>query len=126
MKSSKLHFSYLALAVLLLAGIALAANTGTVAGRVTDSKTGDALVGASVVVDGTEQGNATDANGQYQIINVTPGTYSVTASTSGYNDQRKTGVQVVQDNTVTVDFKLSPTVIEIGKTIEVRATKMSW
>jgi len=124
MKSSKLHFSYLALAVLVLAGIALAANTGTVAGRVTDSKNGEPLVGASVVIDGTEQGNATDANGQYQIINVPPGTYSVTATTMGYNDQRKTGVLVVQDRTVTVDFTLSPTVIEIGKTIEVRATKI--
>jgi len=54
MKSFKLHSSYLALAVLVLAGIALAANTGTVNGRVTDRKTGEALIGASVVVDGTE------------------------------------------------------------------------
>jgi len=123
MKSSKLHISYLTVAVLVLAGIALAANTGTVAGRVTDSKTGEPLIGASVVVDGTELGNATDLNGQYQIINVPPGTYNVTASYTGYNDQRKTGVLVVQDNTVTIDFKLSPTVIEIGRTIEVTATR---
>ncbi len=121
MKSFKLHSSYLALAVLVLAGIALAANTGTVNGRVTDRKTGEALIGASVVVDGTELGNATDLNGQYQIINIPPGKYSVTSSYTGYNDQRVTDVLIFQDNVVTVDFKLAATVIDIGRTIEVTA-----
>jgi len=108
---------------LMLAGIALAANTGTVSGRVTDKKTGEALVGASVVVDETELGNATDVNGQYQIINVPPGAYTVTATTMGYNDQKVTGVQVIQDNKVTVDFKLSVTVIEMKNVVEVTAEK---
>lgn len=107
----------------MLAGIALAANTGTVSGRVTDKQTGEALIGASVVVEGTELGNATDLNGQYQIINVPPGAYTVTSSYTGYNDQKITGVQVIQDNKVTVDFKLTVTVISIGKTIEVTADK---
>jgi len=65
MKSFRLRTSHLALAVLAFAGIALAANTGTVRGRVTDKKTGEALIGASVIVEGTELGNATDLNGQY-------------------------------------------------------------
>ena len=111
------------LAGLLLAGIALAANTGSVAGRVTDKRTGEALVGASVIVEGTELGNATDLNGQYQIINVPPGKYSVTASYTGYNEQRVTDVLVIQDNATRVDFKLSVTVIDIGKVIDVTATK---
>jgi len=108
---------------MVVAGVALAANTGAVSGRVIDKKTGEPLVGASVVVEGTELGNATDLNGQYQIINVPPGKYTVTATTMGYNDQKVTGVQVIQDNTVTVDFKLAVTVIDIGKTVEVTAEK---
>ena len=123
MKSFGLHTSHLALAVLVIAGIALAANTGTVAGRVTDKQTGEPLIGASVVVEGTELGNATDLNGQYQIINVPPGTHSVIASYTGYNDQRATDVLVVQDNTANVDFKLSVTVIELKKVVEVVAKK---
>jgi len=121
MKNFRLHSSCLALAVLVLAGIALAANTGSISGRVTDRKTGEPLIGASVIVDGTELGNATDLNGQYQIINIPPDKYSVTASYTGYNDQRITDVLVVQDNVATVDFKLSTTVIDIGRTIEVTA-----
>ena len=123
MKNSRFHSSYLTLAVLIIAGIALAANTGTVNGRVTDRKTGEALIGASVIVDGTELGNATDLNGQYQIINIPPGRYNMTASYTGYNDQRVTDVLIIQDNVVTVDFKLAATVIDIGRTIEVTADK---
>jgi outer membrane receptor for ferrienterochelin and colicin len=103
-------------------GIAMAANTGSVVGRVTDKKTGEPLIGASVVIDGTELGNATDLNGQYQIINVPPDKYTVTASYTGYNEQRVTDVQVIQDNAVTVDFKLSSTVIEMNQ-VEVIAKK---
>jgi len=123
MKSYRLHTSYLVLAVLVFAGIALAANTGSISGRVTDKQTGEPLIGASVIVEGTELGNATDLNGQYQIINVQPGTYNVTASYTGYNDLRTTGVLVVQDNATTVDFKLSVTVIELKKVIESVAKK---
>jgi len=111
------------LGLLVLVGVALAANTGSIAGRVTDKQTGEPLVGANVVVGGTELGNATDLNGQYLIINVPPGIYTVTASYTGYNDQKVTNVQVIQDNTVTVDFKLSVTVIDIGKTIDVVGKK---
>jgi outer membrane receptor for ferrienterochelin and colicin len=123
MKSIALHASRLTLVLVALVGIALAANTGNVAGRVTDRKTGEPLIGASVVVEGTELGNATDLNGQYLIINVPPGKYTLVSSYTGYNDQKVTDVLVIQDNTATVDFNLSMTVIDIGKTIEVRARK---
>jgi outer membrane receptor protein involved in Fe transport len=113
-------------AVLLL-GLALAsafgANTGSVAGRVVDKRTGEPLIQASVVVEGTELGAATDANGRYLIINLPPGRYAVTASYTGYNDHRITDVLVIQDLTATVDFKLAPTVIDLGKTIDVTARK---
>lgn len=109
--------------VLLLTGIALGANTGSIQGKVTDRATGEALVGASVVVEGTDLGAATDANGQYLIINIPPGRYTITVSYMGYNDTKVTNVLVVQDLTVTVDVKLSHTVIDIGKTVNVLAKR---
>lgn len=123
MRSFNLRASYLALAMLLLAGLALAANTGVVKGKVTDKKNGDLLVGVNVQIEGTELGNSTDAEGKYEIINVPPGTYTVVASYMGYNEQKVTNVLVVQDNIVTVDFQLSNTVLEVGPTIEVTAKK---
>lgn len=112
-----------ALLLMLAAGSALAGVVGTIRGRVTDKKTGEALPGVNVVVQGTELGAATDVYGVYEIINVPPGRYKVTASYIGYNDLTITDVLVVQDNVTNVDFKLSQTVIEIGKVIETVAKK---
>jgi outer membrane receptor protein involved in Fe transport len=113
----------LALAFLLLAGVAFGANTGSIQGRVTDRTTGEALIGANVMVEGTELGAATDANGRYQIINIPPGRYTVAATYMGYVDTKVTGVLVVQDLAVTVDVKLGHTVLEINKTVDVIAKK---
>jgi hypothetical protein len=40
---------------------------GTVHGRITDSETGEPLIGATVLVKGTTQGTVADMNGEYQI-----------------------------------------------------------
>lgn len=42
-------------------------QTATVTGKVTDSKTGEVLVGVSVTVQGTTQGTVTDSEGNYSI-----------------------------------------------------------
>jgi TonB-linked SusC/RagA family outer membrane protein len=52
--------------VLLLASGALSAQVA-VSGRVTDAKSGEPVVGATVVVKGTSIGASTDANGSYSI-----------------------------------------------------------
>ena len=57
-----------------------AATTGKISGRVVDAETGDALPGANIVIDGTQQGAATDMDGYFFIINVRPGEYSLKAS----------------------------------------------
>ena len=54
-----------------------AQTTGKISGTVS-SNDGQPLVGANVIVDGTAMGAATDADGQYNILNVSAGTYSVT------------------------------------------------
>ncbi|MFO7675803.1 MAG: TonB-dependent receptor [bacterium] len=114
-------------AVLLALAVALpafAANVGTITGRVIDRKTGEALVGTNVILEETELGAATDVNGRYQIINVPPGRYRITASYFGYNPQTVTDVQVVQDQTVTVDFRLAETVVDVGVQVDVVAKKV--
>jgi len=101
-----------------------AANTGILNGRVLDRKTGEPLPFANVVIEGTELGAATDDAGRYQIINIPPGRYRVTASYVRYNPMTMTDVLVVQDQRVTVDFRLAETVVEIGKVVEVTAKKV--
>ena len=44
------------------------AQTGKVAGKVVDARTGDPIVGANVVVEGTTYGAASDPDGFFTIL----------------------------------------------------------
>jgi len=85
------------------------AQVGKISGRVTDAKTGEPLIGANVVINGTELGSSTDEDGFYFIINVKPGVYSVTTTYLGYQTLTKTNVQVNIDKTTRLNFALKPT-----------------
>ena len=62
----------------------LIAQQGSVSGRVTDTDTGDPLVGANVIVVGTNLGAATDVNGEYSISRVPAGAQRLNANYIGY------------------------------------------
>src|SRR5690606_13308462 len=94
---------------------AVAQNTGRIAGTVTDDL-GDPLPGANVVIEGTQLGAATDIDGNYFIIGVPVGTYTVTASFVGYASQTVEGLEVSSGYTTEQNFELGPQ--ELG-TIEV-------
>jgi hypothetical protein len=80
--------------------------TGKLAGRIVDTKTGEPLPGANIMIDGTILGGAADMDGDYFILNVPPGSYSITVSMIGYGSQKKTGVRVNIDKTTRLDFEL--------------------
>ena len=47
-------------------------TTGKISGRVTNKATGDPLIGANVMVVGTPLGAATDTEGNYYILQISP------------------------------------------------------
>ncbi len=61
--------------VVLVTGIAAGGNTGKITGIVKDAQTGETLVGANVVIEGTMMGAATNIDGYYVILNIPPGKY---------------------------------------------------
>ena len=82
---------------------------GSIAGHVTDSLSTAAIQGANVSASGPGSGSdTTDEFGYYEIGGLTPGTYSVTASATGYQDETHTGITVNAGWTTTVDFALTP------------------
>jgi len=84
------------------------AQGGTVTGRVTDAKSGQPIVGASVVLDGTRWHATTSENGAYRLAEVKPGTYTLTASRIGYAKQSQSVTVVAgQEATVDVHVELS-------------------
>ncbi len=81
-------------------------TTGKISGKVTDDK-GVPLSGATVKIEGTNMGATTDDVGDYVIINVPVGTYSVKTSYVGFKSELQTEVRVSADITTTLDFKLT-------------------
>tara|TARA_B100000315_G_scaffold72112_1_gene65725 strand:+ start:64 stop:588 length:525 start_codon:yes stop_codon:yes gene_type:complete len=87
--------------------------SGTVA-----SEKGEPLVGANVVIDGTDLGAAANADGVYS-IKIGPGSYTVTASVIGYKSTTKS-IDVSGDETL--DFGLIVSVVEMSA-LEVLASR---
>src|SRR5207248_11205527 len=77
---------------------------GTISGTVTNSSNGAALAGATVRYSG---GSATTSStGAYGLANVTAGTYTVTASASGFSSSSQS-VTVTSGQTATANFALT-------------------
>ncbi|MBD3258650.1 TonB-dependent receptor plug domain-containing protein, partial [candidate division GN15 bacterium] len=101
---------------------AFAASTGQIKGQITDEKTGEPVIGATVVIVGTTRGAATDIDGRFEILRVDPGTYTVKISHLDYNTVEVTDIQVRIDQTSEVFQELSQKVTDIGTTITVKGT----
>jgi TonB-linked SusC/RagA family outer membrane protein len=95
-------------AALLLSAAAstLAAQTGTVTGRVIDSRTGEPVTSAQVRIVGTTLGGTVDEQGRYRVGGVPAGTHQVTARTIGYQPNTAT-FTLAAGGTATVDLALT-------------------
>jgi len=101
-----------------------AGTTGKLSGSVKDSQTGEPLVGANVIIVGTDLGAATNVNGNYVILNIPPGNFSVKISYIGYEPVLVTDVQIVVDQTTLLPVELKPESIEVGEVVVVAQTPM--
>jgi len=109
--------------LVIIAGVhsgAIAQTTGKIAGTVTDEETGDPLPGVNILLEGTSLGAATDADGEYYIINVPPGTYTLQAQMIGYEVVRVTDVRVSVNLTSTIPIELQQTSLQ-GEVVVVEA-----
>ena len=95
------------LLLLALPGVALAQGTGTLSGRVLDGSSQEGLPGANVIVEGTQLGAATDIDGNYRIIGVPVGSYTVTASYAGYTPETIEEVSINNGYTRELSFTLT-------------------
>ena len=96
----------------ILASSILCAQQGTITGRVLDTTNKSPLIGANVVLEGTTQGTATDADGKYAILQVDPGMYTIMVSYIGYQVYKK-DITVVDGKTISLDLSLEPEAIEM-------------
>ncbi len=101
---------------------ALVFGAGKIRGKVTDAGTGEPLVGANVIVVGTSMGAATNIAGEFVILNVRAGTYSLRSTYVGYQSITISNIRVNEDLTAEVNFQLPAEGVTVS-TVEIVAER---
>jgi iron complex outermembrane receptor protein len=96
------------------------AQGSTIKGIVTDTQSGDPLIGANIVLKGTRMGASTDLDGFFMISNIPEGDYNLEVSYVGYHDYRETISVGAFD--IDLEISLQPTVYS-GSEITVLADR---
>jgi len=89
-------------------------------GGVVSDESNNPIVGANVIVEGTDLGSAADADGYYS-IELGAGSYTLTSSAIGYKSQ-STEVSIKEGDVVITNFVLSVSAIEMSA-LEVLASR---
>lgn len=114
---------YIILFLLFNHALLIAASTGKIVGTVKDAENGEALIGVNIMVVGTQRGTASDIDGKYTILGLTPGTYSIKFSYIGYQTVIVEDVKIIIDRTTDIHVEMQSTSIALQKEIIVRATR---
>ncbi len=99
---SKLIIVFLILSTSLFAQ----SGVGKLVGSVLDAETGEALIGANVILVNTTLGAAANIDGHFTILNINPGTYEVKFSFVGYQSMIVSDVRIVPGVTNEIKMKL--------------------
>ncbi|MCJ7552363.1 MAG: carboxypeptidase-like regulatory domain-containing protein, partial [Ignavibacteriaceae bacterium] len=101
----------------LFISIPVYSQVGKINGVIRDAQTGEALIGANIIVEGTTIGAATNVDGFYVITNVPPGTFNLRASMVGYTQQVIQNVRVIIDLTTEINVNLTSETIGIEEVV---------
>lgn len=99
---------------LLFALIIINGISGKIQGVVKDEDTREPISFADVIILNTEIGAATDENGNFYILNVPPGKYTVEVSYIGYQTKRIGNVIVEIDQTARLKINIKQTTIAMA------------
>ncbi|MDZ7264017.1 MAG: TonB-dependent receptor [candidate division KSB1 bacterium] len=90
---------------------------GKIAGKLVDAETGSPLIGANVIIQGTNLGAASDLEGNYLINAVPTGTYTLVVMMMGYSRVTISDVVVTPNQVTKINASLKPEVIETEEVV---------
>lgn len=99
-------------------------SNGTIKGRLIDSESRYPLIGANIILKNTPSGASTNENGEFEIQNVSPGTYALVFSYIGYEQMVKTDIIVRPGRITFVEAELKPVSLNMSDVV-VRASYFS-
>ncbi len=114
MKIEKINMNKLTLFLLLVIGSIIShAQTGILRGKIIDNKTGETLIGATIMVTGTFQGTTTDFDGNYNLTGMEPGTCSITCSFISFESVTVKDVDIKEDEVSILNFNLDESTVNL-------------
>ncbi len=93
------------------------AQTGILKGKITNQYTNEPIGFANILIEGTDLGTTSDFDGNYEIENVPPGTYDITASFIGFNSVTEYEIQILTARPEVVNFELTETASELEEVV---------
>jgi outer membrane receptor for ferrienterochelin and colicin len=115
-KMKKILFgSLVSFLLILVCNSNVSAASGGIEGLVFNKKTGETLIGATVIVEGTLIGVVTDFDGHFVIAGIKPGKYNLAVSYVSYNPLVFKDVVVVADKKVQLKVDLEESSVTIGE-----------
>lgn len=120
MKKYRLLFSILSL----LTSAILSAQTGLIQGKVVNAITNEPLPFATVGIQGTTTGTATDIDGAFKLPNLTPGNYNLEISLVGFKKKTLFDINVNNAKPTYIEITLEETSTDL-KTVEVTTSPFS-
>lgn len=112
---------YLILAILILAGLNLFSQTGSVRGFVYDKNSGEPVIFANIIIENTTIGTATDVNGYFVFSKLKEGNYTLKIGTIGY-ETLEYPVVVEKNKIMSLRIDLEPVVTQLS-TVEISGKK---
>lgn len=96
--------------------IAAQGTAGTITGRVVDKGTTQPISEAQVQLAGTVRGARTGDTGEYRLVGIPAGTYTLRVVRIGYSQETR-AVTVIAGQTQNLDFELSSAAVQIDQVV---------
>ena len=100
----------------------LGAQSTIISGFISDSSSGEALIGANVILQETGQGMATDMNGYYVLQDIVPGDYVLMVSYVGFSLTKET-LTISGGESIKLNIALLEEIVELSQ-VEVTAEQL--
>lgn len=93
------------------------AQTGTVKGKVFNSKTNEPIEFANILIQGTTIGSTSDLDGKYIFTGIKPGFYRLVVSFVGFETTISSEIQVQGNQTVFLDIPVQESSVQIKEVV---------
>ena len=110
-----MKYSYTLLLFIFMLSAQVFAQKGNIKGRIYDAKTNQSIPYASILIQGTDVGATSDAEGNYNFTAVDPGFKRLVVSLIGYHSAVSSEFQVQGNQTTFIDVAVEESAVQLGE-----------